>query len=167
MESARIVKTGGMQYNYLETAEGSHSGLVRAPAKRLPWVTGVEGSNPSPSAIKKMSEKASIITLDPDNYQEYGCPCFLNPKNEGHIGKLGWLKDRLPEGLTVKHIYLEGENKSAGFIEYVPGEYAWRGIHAPGYMVIHCLFILKKGSKQTSLCRLNNKRIMSIYWIGQ
>jgi SAM-dependent methyltransferase len=34
------------------TAEGSHSGLVRAPAKRLPWVTGVEGSNPSPSASR-------------------------------------------------------------------------------------------------------------------
>src|SRR5690242_13737562 len=30
--------------------EGSHSGLVRAPAKRLLWETGVEGSNPSPSA---------------------------------------------------------------------------------------------------------------------
>jgi hypothetical protein len=43
-----------MKYNYLETAEGSHSGLVRAPAKRLPWVTGVEGSNPSPSAITIM-----------------------------------------------------------------------------------------------------------------
>ncbi len=34
----------------LNHREGSHSGLVRAPAKRLPWETGVEGSNPSPSA---------------------------------------------------------------------------------------------------------------------
>jgi hypothetical protein len=32
-------------------AEGSHSGLVRAPAKRLSRETGIEGSNPSPSAI--------------------------------------------------------------------------------------------------------------------
>jgi hypothetical protein len=31
--------------------EGSHSGLVRAPAKRFPWVTGDVGSNPTPSAI--------------------------------------------------------------------------------------------------------------------
>ncbi len=30
--------------------EGSHSGLVRPPAKRLPWETGVVGSNPTPSA---------------------------------------------------------------------------------------------------------------------
>ena len=34
-----------------ENMEGSHSGLVRAPAKRLPWETGVVGSNPTPSAI--------------------------------------------------------------------------------------------------------------------
>jgi hypothetical protein len=31
--------------------EGSHSGLVRAPAKRLPYVSGVVGSNPAPSAM--------------------------------------------------------------------------------------------------------------------
>ena len=31
--------------------EGSHSGLVRAPAKRLSWETGIVGSNPTPSAI--------------------------------------------------------------------------------------------------------------------
>ena len=30
--------------------EGSHSGLVRAPAKRLSWETGIVGSNPTPSA---------------------------------------------------------------------------------------------------------------------
>ena len=30
--------------------EGSHSGLVRAPAKRLPCEIGVVGSNPTPSA---------------------------------------------------------------------------------------------------------------------
>ena len=42
--------------------EGSHSGLVRAPAKRLPWVTGVEGSNPSPSAISPSESAIRILT---------------------------------------------------------------------------------------------------------
>lgn len=37
--------------HYPEYPEGSHSGLVRAPAKRLPYVSGVAGSNPAPSAI--------------------------------------------------------------------------------------------------------------------
>ncbi len=34
---------------------------MRAPAKRLPWETGVEGSNPSPSAIKTMSKVDDYI----------------------------------------------------------------------------------------------------------
>jgi hypothetical protein len=37
--------------------EGSHSGLVRAPAKRLPWETGVVGSNPTPSATRRNMNK--------------------------------------------------------------------------------------------------------------
>jgi hypothetical protein len=59
MGKIRTAKTGwgdfptGVGYSKIILAtEGSHSGLVRAPAKRLPWVTGVEGSNPSPSATQ-------------------------------------------------------------------------------------------------------------------
>ncbi len=36
------------------TMEGSHSGLVRPPAKRLLREIGVMGSNPIPSAIKQL-----------------------------------------------------------------------------------------------------------------
>ena len=35
--------------------EGSHSGLVRAPAKRLACENGLMGSNPIPSAAKPNS----------------------------------------------------------------------------------------------------------------
>ncbi len=35
----------------VKAMEGSHSGLVRPPAKRLPREIGVVGSNPTPSAI--------------------------------------------------------------------------------------------------------------------
>lgn len=31
-----------------------------------------------------------------------------------------------------------------GFIEYIPGEYAWRAVQAEGYMLIHCLWIVGK-----------------------
>jgi hypothetical protein len=37
---------------------------VRAPAKRLPWVTGVEGSNPSPSARKIRMKSDIDIYID-------------------------------------------------------------------------------------------------------
>jgi hypothetical protein len=88
-----------------------------------------------------MNSQTSIISLTPDNCREYGCPCFLNPKHEAHLSKLDWLQERFAEGLTIKNLYIEGEKKAVGFIEYAPGEYAWRGVNAPDYMFIHCIWI--------------------------
>ena len=31
-----------------------------------------------------------------------------------------------------------------GFIEYIPGEFAWRAVDAKGYMFIHCLWVVGK-----------------------
>lgn len=39
----------------------------------------------------------------------------------------------------------ETDGRDTAFIEYIPGEYAWRAVHAPGYMVIHCLWVVGKG----------------------
>jgi len=36
---------------------------------------------------------------------------------------------------------LQEENKCNGFIEYAPGEYAWRAVDAKDYMFIHCIWI--------------------------
>jgi hypothetical protein len=33
------------------------------------------------------------------------------------------------------------DGKQAGFLEYIPGEYTWRVINAPGYLVIHCIWV--------------------------
>jgi N-acetylglutamate synthase-like GNAT family acetyltransferase len=83
----------------------------------------------------------NIISLTPDNYKKYGCPCFLNPKHEGHLKKLEWLKKRFAEGLKIKLLFAENEKKPIGFFEYVPGEYAWRAVDARGYLFIHCIWI--------------------------
>jgi ribosomal protein S18 acetylase RimI-like enzyme len=88
-----------------------------------------------------MNSQTKIITLNPVNSAEYGCPCFLNPKNEGHLKKLEWLKERFAEGLSIKLLSIEGEKRPIGFIEYVPGEYAWRSVNADGYIFIHCIWI--------------------------
>ena len=88
-----------------------------------------------------MNSKAEIVTLNPENSAEYGCPCFLNPKNEGHLKKLEWQKKRFSEGLSIKLLLVESEKKPIGFIEYVPGEYAWRAVNANGYNFIHCIWV--------------------------
>jgi len=38
-------------------------------------------------------------------------------------------------------ILKDADNKAIGFIEYVPAAHAWRPIHAPGFMFIHCMYI--------------------------
>ncbi len=36
---------------------------------------------------------------------------------------------------------LVGEDgRQCGYIEYRPGEHAWRAVHASGYMFIHCIW---------------------------
>ncbi len=55
----------------INRAEGSHSGLVRPPAKRLPGETGILGSNPSPSAshTKSTARERGVATYAEPRYE--------------------------------------------------------------------------------------------------
>ena len=88
-----------------------------------------------------MDSGLTIIDSNSENISEYRPTCFLNPENEGYRKKLEWLKKRFSEGLRIKLLYQETERKCIGFIEYVPGEYAWRAVDAAGYMFIHCIWV--------------------------
>ena len=92
------------------------------------------------------SEKATIIDADIQTVGNYGLCGYRDPKNPGYSQKLEWLKQRFEDGMRIKVLHSEKDG-TVGSIEYLPGEYAWRGVHAPGYMFIHCLFILKKAYK--------------------
>ena len=89
-----------------------------------------------------------IINIDKNNISEYRPVCFLNPNNIGYQKKLEWLKLRFSEGLKIKQLYLENEKKANGFIEYVPGEFAWRAVDAKDYMFIHCIWISPNKHKE-------------------
>jgi len=93
-------------------------------------------------------DDVKIIDVNEKNIDDYEPTCFLNPKNEGYQIKRKWLKDRFTEGLRIKLLYVEGEKKPLGFIEYVPGENAWRAVDAKGYMFIHCVWISKNKYKE-------------------
>ena len=43
--------------------------------------------------------------------------------------------------MKIKALYIKNDKKCHGFIEYVPGEYAWRAVEANGYLFIHCIWI--------------------------
>jgi len=88
-----------------------------------------------------MNPKPTIIDVNEENILQYPPTCFLNPKNIGYQIKAKWLKQRFPEGLKIKLLYLENDKKCHGFIEYVPGENAWRAVESKDYLFIHCIWV--------------------------
>jgi hypothetical protein len=85
----------------------------------------------------------TIATVDSKNVEELGFFCVKNEKHPGYAAKLSWLKQRFTEGLRIKLLLTE-DGKKAGFLEYIPGEYTWRVVHAPDCLVIHCLWVNSK-----------------------
>ena len=103
------------------------------------------------------------MTVDAGNVDTHGFFCYKSKlKSPGYGHKLAWLRERFEEGLTIKMVY-EGK-RSVGFIEYIPGEYTWRVVDAPGYLVIHCLWVVGRakgkgyGSRLLDECIEDAKR---------
>jgi hypothetical protein len=92
-----------------------------------------------------------IVDVNLENISLYPPACFQNPDNEGYKTKLKWLKKRISEGLKIKLLYLENDKKCHGYIEYIPGEYAWRAVDAKGYLFIHCIWIYPNNIKHKGL----------------
>jgi hypothetical protein len=96
----------------------------------------------------KTSTKIINITLENAFKYKPGPSCFMNPKQEGARNKLDWMKARFNEGMISKVLFLEDQQKSAGFIEYIPGEQAWRAVDAPGSLFIHCIWVYPNDQKK-------------------
>ena len=93
---------------------------------------------------------AMIIDINEKNIDEQELFCKKSKKKfNGYQSKLKWIKERFKEGLKYKLLIVREGNKetSRGMIEYIPGEYNWRGVQAEGWMVIHCLWVVGKAKK--------------------
>jgi ribosomal protein S18 acetylase RimI-like enzyme len=94
-----------------------------------------------------MSEPVRTVLVDAGNVDEQGFFCYKSkPKSVGYGQKRNWLRQRLAEGLRLRILY-EGK-RSVGFVESLPGEFAWRAVHAPGYLVIHCLWVVGRAKNK-------------------
>ncbi len=88
-----------------------------------------------------MDGTIEIIKVDATNVDRRGFYCYRSKKkSEGYICKLAWLKERFAEGMRVRLLHVDG--KLRGMIETMPGELAWRALTAPGYLVVHCLYVM-------------------------
>lgn len=92
-----------------------------------------------------MTATFEIIDVGAGNVEKTGFFCYMSKRKEpGFKQKRIWLEERFAEGMKIKIIHEHGRRDTA-FIEYIPGDYAWRAVHAPGYLVIHCLWVVGKG----------------------
>jgi len=92
-----------------------------------------------------VKNKYEIRTVDGSNIDESGFFCYMSKRKElGYKQKHEWLEARFAEGMKIKILHEHG-GRDVAFIEYIPGGYAWRAVNAPGYMVIHCLWVVGKG----------------------
>jgi hypothetical protein len=89
------------------------------------------------------------MTLDrvgPENVGVCGIGCLTNRENPGFSAKVDWLTKRFAEGLRFL-LFRDAEGRPLGFLEYAPGEYAWRPVDAKGWLFIHCLWVYPRGQK--------------------
>ncbi len=110
-------------------------------------------------------ENIQIIEITPENINEYGMFFNKNPKTEGYKQKVKWYSETYKQGVRM-NIAIKEDGEKAGLIEYVPAEFAWRPVDAPGYMFIHCMFIylnknkkLGYGSQMVKKCEEDAKKL--------
>ena len=90
-----------------------------------------------------------MLTLErvgPGNLSDCGIGCLTDPKHQGFRPKVEWLQERFAEGLRFL-LFRNEKGKPLAFLEYVPGEYAWRPVDAKGWLFVHCLWVYPRGQK--------------------
>ncbi len=90
--------------------------------------------------------KAYLEKVGPENLEACGIGCLTNRKHEGYGPKVKWLKGRFTEGLRF-FLFRDQAGKPLAFLEYVPGEFAWRPVEAAGWIFVHCLWVYARGQK--------------------
>jgi hypothetical protein len=91
-------------------------------------------------------DKISLDKVGPGSVSECGIGCLTGPKNLGLPRKVEWLQRRFGEGLRF-FLFRDDQGRPLGFLEYVPGEYAWRPVDARGWLFVHCLWVYPRGQK--------------------
>ncbi|MGD8276410.1 MAG: hypothetical protein PVH00_00225 [Gemmatimonadota bacterium] len=88
--------------------------------------------------------------VGPDNLEGCGIGCVKDTTHEGFQPKVDWLRRRFEEGLRY-FLCRDSGGKPLAFLEYVPGENAWRPVDAAGWLFVHCLWVYPRGRKYPGL----------------
>lgn len=89
----------------------------------------------------------TLIKLSANTVEKGTLPCvdLKNPNSpELFTYNRDWLLDRFEEGMVI----IKLDTATDAFIEYVPAEFAWKPIHAPGYTLINHVYVEEDGPEQ-------------------
>ena len=81
-----------------------------------------------------------LIDVDAANFDALPCCGIKNPEHPGRQEKRCWLETNAEFGVRAKML-LTPRGEPCGYIEYMPGESAWRGVDAAGFLFIQCIWI--------------------------
>jgi len=95
-----------------------------------------------------MTGKPCLIAVDETNFDALPCCGIKSLAHPGRQQKRCWVQANARFGLRAKTL-LAPDGQPGGYMEYLPGEFAWRGVDAGGYMFIHCVWIYSKRHQRT------------------
>ncbi len=81
----------------------------------------------------------ALVELDAARFDLLPCCGIRNPAHPGRIEKRRWLLQNRRLGLRAQAL-IAPDGGVCGYIEWAPGECAWRAVDAPGYLFIHCIW---------------------------
>jgi GNAT superfamily N-acetyltransferase len=84
-----------------------------------------------------------LTDIDAASFDTLPCCGIKNHTHPGRRQKQCWLAANARFGLRAKMLISPGGD-AAGYIEYLPGEFAWRGVDAAGFLFIHCVWIFQR-----------------------
>jgi GNAT superfamily N-acetyltransferase len=87
--------------------------------------------------------KPRLVDVDAASFDALPCCGIKSATHAGRREKYCWLQANFKFGLRAKTL-LAPDGEPCGYIEYLPGEFAWRGVEASGYMFIHCVWIYSR-----------------------
>jgi len=83
------------------------------------------------------------MDVDAANFDTLPCCGIKSPTHPGRQQKRAWLQANAKFGVRAKML-VAPDGQPSGYIEYLPGEFAWRGVEAAGFMLIHCVWVFSK-----------------------
>jgi len=90
-----------------------------------------------------MPSQPYLVDIDDAGFASLPCCGIKSAAHPGRLEKKCWMRANAEFGLRARTL-MSPDGQACGYIEYVPGEFAWRGVDAAGYMFIHCVWIYSR-----------------------